>query len=145
MKTTFLKAATPLTKTFTKTPTGIEKSNYPNVYEVTSIEEEVPNLKSLATVLNKHADLGHCMLKGNVAKPLVNQSRAGSTDPNAPTRLLLLDVDGLPFKTPDEFMKSVGMAGVSYVVQYSGSYKIMDDCFVVTSSYGLPKSKRLLS
>lgn len=127
MKTTFLKAAYPLTKTFTKTPSGIEKSNYPNVYEVTSIEEDVPNLKAFLGALDKHAELGHCMLKGNVAKPLVNQSRAGSTDPNAATQMLLLDVDGLNVKTPDEFMKLIGMANVSYVVQYSGSYRIYDD------------------
>lgn len=165
MKTTFLKAATPLTKTFTKTPTGIEKSNYPNVYEVTSLEEEVLNLKLLATVLNKHADLGHCMLKGNVAKPLVNQSRAGSTDPNAATSLLLLDVDGLAVKTPDEFMKLIGMSGLSYVVQYSGSYKITDDllrCHIfvwlteplaapvlkqhlITLNFSIPKLKDALS
>lgn len=127
MKVTFLKAAIPLTKTFTKTPIGIEKSSYPNVYEVTSIEEDCPSLKALAPLLAKHADLGHCMLKGNLSKALVKQSRAGSTDPNAPTDLLLLDVDGLPITTPDEFMKLIGMASVSYVVQYSASYKITDD------------------
>jgi hypothetical protein len=127
VKITFLKAAIPLTKTFTKTPQGIEKSSYPNVYEVTSIEEDCAHLKALAVLLSKHAALGHCMLKGNVSRPLINESRAGSTDPNADTQILLLDVDGLPIKTPNEFMKLIGLGDVSYVVQYSASYKITDD------------------
>jgi hypothetical protein len=127
VKITFLKAAIPLTKTFTKGPQGLDKSSYPNVYEVTSIEEDCPSLKALALLLNKHAALGHCMLKGSIARPLVNQSRAGSTDPNAETGLLLYDVDGLDVRTPAEFMKMIGMASVSHVVQYSASYRIADD------------------
>lgn len=126
MKLTFLEADRPLTKTFTKTPSGIEKSSYPNAYEVTSIIEDCPNLKAMVPLLDKHADAGHCMLKGSLATPLFKQSRAGSTDPNAHTELLLLDIDGLDLKTPDEFMKLIGMSGISYVVQYSASYKIID-------------------
>lgn len=127
MKITFLKASIPLTKTFTKTKAGIEKSSYPNVYEVTSIIEDCPSLKALAPLLSRHAALGHCMLKGNVTRPLKDESRAGSTDPNADSELLLLDVDGLDMKTPNEFMKAVGMSDVSYVVQYSTSYRIVND------------------
>ena len=126
MKATFLKASIPLTKTFVKTPQGIEKSSYPNVYEVTSIEEECPDLKSLAAALSRHAALGHCMLKGELSRDLVKESRAGTTDPNAATSLLLLDVDGLDVKTPNDFMKLVGLGQVSYVVQYSASYRIFD-------------------
>lgn len=127
MKIIFLKAGIPLTKTFTKTPTGIEKSSYPNVYEVTSMEEDIPSLKTLATALEAHAKQGHCMLKGLISRSLVNESRAGTTDPNGRTELACLDVDGLPFKTPNEFMKAIGMSAVSYVVQYSPSYKIEND------------------
>lgn len=127
MKITFLKAPIPLTKTFTKTAQGIEKSSYPNVYEVTSIEEDCPNLKTLAALLTKYAALGYCMLKGNVNRALISESRAGTTDPNAPTLLALFDIDGLTIKTPNEFMKLLGLSDVSYVVQYSASYKITDE------------------
>jgi hypothetical protein len=127
VKITFLKAAIPLTKTFTKTTQGIDKSSYPNVYEVTSLDETVSDLKSLAGILTKHAALGHCMLKGNISRPLLNESRASTTDPNAETEIALFDVDGFTCKTPNEFMKLIGLDEVSYVVQYSPSYKIYDD------------------
>lgn len=126
MKLVFLKASIPLTKTFTKTPQGIEKSSYPNVYEVTSIEEDVPDLKALAKAVTEHAAEGHCLLKGFIDKPLITQSRAGSTNPNADTTWALLDVDGMSMKTPNEFMKALGLSDLSYVVQYSASHGIVD-------------------
>ena len=126
MKLVFLKASIPLTKTFTKTPSGIEKSSYPNVYEVTSIEEDVTTLKEMAVVIAKHAAEGHCLLKGLIDKPLITQSRAGSTNPNAETGWALLDVDGMPMKTPNEFMKAIGLSDLSYTVQYSASHGIVD-------------------
>ena len=61
MKLVFLKASIPLTKTFTKTPQGIEKSSYPNVYEVTSIEEECASLKDMAKLISNHAADGHAV------------------------------------------------------------------------------------
>lgn len=127
LKITFLKAQIPLTKTFQHTAGGIEKTSYPNVYEVTSIEEEVTDMRELAKVLTKHAALGHCMVKGNLSRALVNESRAGTTDPNAVTKIICLDVDGSKAKTPDEFMKMIGMGDVSYTVQYSAGYKIVDN------------------
>lgn len=127
MQITFLQASIPLTKTFSRINGVIEKSSYPNAYEVTSMEEECPDLKVLASLISKHAAKGHCMLKGSVLRSLSSESRAGSTDPNAETELLLLDVDGLPVATPNEFMRRIGMVDVSYVVQYSASYKITDD------------------
>jgi hypothetical protein len=126
MRLTFLKSPISLTKTFTKTDTGIEKSSYPNAYEVTSIDEEAPSLPKFAELITKHAALGHCLLKGNVTRQLSAESRAGSTDPNASSSWALLDVDGLPFNTPEEFMAAIGLGNVSYIVQYSASYKITD-------------------
>lgn len=126
MKLVFLKASIPLTKTFTKTPQGIEKSSYPNVYEVTSIEEDATTLKDFASLISKHAAEGHCLLKGFIDRPLISQSRAGSTNPNAESTWALLDVDGMPMKTPNEFMKALGLGDVSYTVQYSASHGIVD-------------------
>lgn len=150
MKLIFLQASVPLTKTYTKTAEGIEKSSYPNVYEVTSIEEEVKDMRQFAAALEKHAALGHCLLKGDLLRPLVNESRAGSTDPNGTTRIACHDVDGAKFKTPDEFMKSVGMGDVSYVVQFSPSYKIYDNLlrchifFLLDKDYAAPVLKQHL-
>jgi hypothetical protein len=126
MKITFFKAGVPLTKSFAKQADGsVSKSSYPNVYEVTSIEEDVMDMKSFATVLKKHAALGHCLVKGTPTRSLVSESRAGTTDSNAMSEWLVFDVDGLAnVATPNDFMKLLGFDNVSYVVQYSASYKI---------------------
>lgn len=79
MKIIFLEAGLPLTKTYTKTPAGITKTPYPFVWEFTSHEEQFNNLAQLEALLKKHAAQGHCALKGTVARPLVKESRAGST------------------------------------------------------------------
>lgn len=127
MKLIFLKSSIPLTKSFTKTPDGIDKSSYPHAYEVTSIEETARDLAAFVPLINKHAKSGHCLLKGDIREPLVEQSRAQSTDPNGSSEWALLDVDGLPLATPAQFMKAIGLGDLSYVVQYSASYKITDD------------------
>ena len=128
MKLTFLKATTPLTKSFTKTATGeISKSSYPNVYEVTSIEEECADLPMLAKLLTKHAALGHCLVKGTPTRSLVHESRAGTTDSSATTEWVVFDVDGIPCKDAAEFMSLINLGNLSYVVQYSASYRITSD------------------
>ena len=127
MKITFLKAGVPLTKTFTKVNGVIEKSSYPSVYEVTSIEENVKDMKEFAKSLQAHAVQGHCLVKGNPTRQLTSESRAGTTDSQAETDWVIFDVDGLPnIKTPNEFMQHIRMEGVSYVVQYSASYGIIN-------------------
>ena len=125
---TFLSASVSLTKTIEKLPDGtIVKAPYPNVYRVTSINETVNDLPQFHDAVVKHSALGHCLLKGEIKAPLVDESRAGSTDANATTWWLCLDIDGLPDKhgstkvTPDEIMKQLGMADVSYIVQWSAS------------------------
>lgn len=116
-----------MTKEYERQPDGsIAKNSYPNVYEVTSIAEPCSNLKDLAASMQRHAKLGHCLVKGELSRPLINESRAGTTDPNAATWWVLFDLDGVNFKTPDEFMKALGYPNVSYVVQYSASHHIYD-------------------
>lgn len=139
MKIVFLEAGLPLTKTYTKTPAGITKTPYPFLWEFTSHEEQFNNLSQLEALLKKHAALGHCALKGTIARPLVKESRAGSTDSNATTEWLVLDLDGLPdtieVTTPggqtktmpltiDLFLDEMGLADISYIVQWSASYGI---------------------
>jgi hypothetical protein len=149
MKLTFLQASVPLTKSYTKLPDGtIEKSSYPNVWEVSSIDEDITTLKEFEAAIVKHAATGHCLLKGNVMKPLVSESRKGSTDSNATTSWLCLDIDGInpTFTTTvsrpnpvtgqmeevqsvinvtiDTLMESLGLKDVSYILQWSGSMGI---------------------
>ncbi len=131
MRIFFLEAAKALVKSFTKNPDGtIEKQSYPHIKLFTSHVEDCPTLSDFFTKLVAHAKLGHCLLKGELHKPLVNQSRANSTTSDDKTDWLCLDFDKAPFKSPQEALDSitVGTAqpfkGVSYVVQYSASHGI---------------------
>ena len=136
----FLGTNTPLTKTYWKGPNGIEKTSYPAAYEFTSYDENCTDLNDLLKAMLKHAALGHCLLKGAIDSPLVNQSRAGSTSSSDMTEWLCFDIDGLPETidmlaadglttvtvpfTPDYFMSLIGLGDVTYIVQWSASYGI---------------------
>ena len=149
MKLTFLNAAVPLTKTYSKLPDGtIEKSSYPNVWEVSSITEDCKDLATFEQLIIKHANLGNCLLKGTVTRSLMNESRKDSTDRNATTEFLCLDIDGIEptFTTTvqqfnhstnamedvqqtspvtvDTVLSAMGLKDVSYVLQWSGSMNI---------------------
>ena len=140
MKLTFLEAAVPLTKTYAKTATGaIVKTPYPFVWEFTSHELECATLAQMHAALVTHAALGNCLLKGSIQKPLVKESRAGSTDSNGLTDYIVLDLDGLPdtftFKdaqdiehhvpiTLDVLLKKLKLDTTSHIVQWSASYGI---------------------
>lgn len=132
----FLNASVPLTKTYTKHPDGsIEKSSYPNVWEVSSLAEKVSNLKDFEAAINKHAAFGNCLLKGDVLRQLNCESRKDSTDRNAATEWLCLDIDGIDpvfttndgtatTVTIDKILESLGLKDVSYILQWSGSMGI---------------------
>lgn len=129
-----LKASESLTKQFSKTVTGeIQKTPYPMTWEFTSITENCTTLHQLEAVLNKHALLGHCLLKGKLGHPLTKESRAGSTSTNDATEWMVLDLDGLPeliagnpLGSIDQFMDLLGFKDVSYIIQWSASYGIYD-------------------
>ena len=154
MKLFFLEAPMALTKQIALTATGeIEKTPYPNAYEVTSHEEDITSLRGFEVALKTHAAHGHCLVKGELNRPLVAESRAGTTDTNAPTWWLCLDIDGLPDVyipdvttttqvagkpqttvtkgtaikvTVETLLDALGLAGVSCIVQWSASYGISD-------------------
>lgn len=136
MNITFLSTSVPLTKSYTRDKTGVlTKSSYPNAYEFTSHAEACADLPALLTAINNHAALGHCVLKGTIAKPLISESRAGSTNSHDSTDWLCLDIDGLPENdgaTPpvpysiDDLMTDLGMGDISYVLQWSASYGVSD-------------------
>lgn len=127
MLLTFLSASVPLTKTITLLPNGKHhKDPYPTVSKFTSTTEEVDSIAKLFEVIKTASQhpAKPCMLKGTLATPLNNESRKHATTTNTLTNWVTKDLDRAPFNTPDEYMKSIGLADVSYVVQYSSSYKL---------------------
>lgn len=136
-----LKASEALTKTYTKRGGEIIKTPYPMTWEFTSIEENVTSLAEFKQVIERHAALGHCLLKGRISRPLVSESRAGSTVTSDATEWLVLDFDGLPEEidvetkegsklrvkvTLEYVMRELKLEDISYIVQYSASYGIND-------------------
>lgn len=136
-----LKASEPLTKTYTKKNGEVTKTPYPMTWEFTSIAETVDTLDDFKRVIDKHAALGHCLIKGLLARPLVTESRAGGTDTNSATEWIVLDLDGLPEEieiknelgttariplTLDVVLKELKLDNISYIVQWSASYGISD-------------------
>lgn len=72
---------------------------YPHVKAVTSHKYDIPvsddGLEQFDKLLRKHAALGHCLLKGNLKRDIIDESRAGLSDRNALSNLLVIDVDGV--------------------------------------------------
>lgn len=128
MKLTFLAGDCPLTKTFALQPDGtLEKTSYPFVAEFTSHDEIVHTTAELFDALRKHADLGHCLLKGTLRRPLVNESRAGSTSGSDPSQWIVFDLDGIDVPDVETFIARVLPAefhDASYVLQWSASQGI---------------------
>jgi hypothetical protein len=122
MKVNFLHAHKPITKTYTKTRNGITKTPYPFVYEVSSLEYKTDSLEDLFTCINHHAELGDCLLKGELSRELVEESRAGCTDSKQKTEWICLDLDGVRgYDTVDTFLHSIGCGGTDYILQWSSS------------------------
>lgn len=137
MRLTFLGAGN---KRLAKTITPEKVTSYPLVKKFTSFDEEVDNIEQMALVMREHAAQGHCLLKGQLDTPLINESRKGKVDRNTPTELFVLDFDGIDLgpeyiepeewnedalhhiteyllaQLPEEFQK------VSYVAQASASF-----------------------
>jgi hypothetical protein len=94
----------------------------PSVRRFWSFTRNAADLDQLYALLVTHAEAGHCLLKGSAGPPLRHESRAGRTDPNAPTDLLVLDLDfDQGFADIDKFLEAIGLGGVSYVLHHSSS------------------------
>ena len=122
----FLSADKPIVKSYELGPQGeLIKHSYPFVYEVTSHEEHPTNLQDLATLMQKYAKQGRCMVKGKLQRPLVSESRKGSTDTDEKTDWICLDLDGIEgYQTVDLFLEAIGCGDTEYVVQWSSSMGI---------------------
>lgn len=103
MRVTFLEATNGLrlSKIYSKL-NGF--TSYPLVKAVTSHKHDVSTdeigLRKLEQLIRSHSDMGHCMLKGNLKRDLIDESRAGKSDRNALSSLLILDVDGVRLSRP---------------------------------------------
>lgn len=121
---TFLHGATPMVKQFCKQKDGsILQISYPMIVKVTSDVVEVNSMGEMYKALTKHMD-GQCMLKGELDRPLLNESRRQMCRPDTPTRIVVLDLDKAPFSSPEEFMKAVELDDVTYIWQWSSSAKL---------------------
>lgn len=122
----FLSADKPIVKSYELGPQNeLIKHSYPFVYEVTSHEEHPKSLQELAVLMQKYARLGRCMVKGKLQRPLVKESRKGSTDSEEKTDWICLDLDGVEgYQTVDLFLEAIGCGDTEYVVQWSSSMGI---------------------
>ncbi|WP_235961323.1 primase-helicase family protein [Spirabiliibacterium mucosae] len=141
MQVDFHGAGVPLCKTFLAN----ETRPYPLAKKLTTYRESVNNLQEYADAIRKHAALGHWLYKGATTKELNNESRKGLTDIAAPTRILVLDIDGLSLDIPGMIIKGAfnadklktvaeaivnnitGLSNVSYVACASSSCGLVDD------------------
>lgn len=126
MNLTFLSAAVPLTKTITLRDGVISKDSYPLLNKFTSNTIETNNITAIYEAICAVSQHEHkpCLLKGNLTHPLEDESRKGTTRSNDTTEYVVFDLDRAPFNNADEFMAAVGLEHISYVVQYSASYKL---------------------
>ena len=93
MQLNFLSASNGLSLTKSFAPNA--SSPYPLVTHVDSHTMSVDSLSDMHDTIRSQAELGHCLLKGALKQPLVNESRKGKSNRNAYTDLLVLDIDGL--------------------------------------------------
>jgi len=116
IKTTFLAA----TNGQAMVKNLITGDSYPNVTNVNSFEHTVKDLPTLFEVLKLHASKGHCLLKGELDRPLKGESRAGHVD-SKNTKLVVLDIDSdtLPYKSRDVMLHEFGLGEIDYIFQHS--------------------------
>lgn len=125
-KLTFLSASLPLTKTIELVAGTIVKSPYPLVANFTSHTSEISSLDEFYKLLLKYAVSPQkpCLIKGKLSQELVCSSRKGTTRTNDNTQWVCLDLDRAPFSSPEEVMRALSLDDVSYIAQYSSSYKL---------------------
>jgi hypothetical protein len=125
MQLTFLEAEMPLTKSYTKKGRGAVGGSYPGPSLFTSHTEKVDSLEQFGSVLQKHADAGHCLLTNSLTEQIVNARRAKLSDKDELRSWILLDIDGISgIQTVDEFifkMLPTAFHNVGYVIQHSPS------------------------
>ena len=123
----FLSADKPIVKRYEVDPTTGEilKHPYPFVYEVTSSKEACATLMDLFNHIKRYAARGDCMVKGQLGRDLVCESRKGTTNAEELTEWICLDLDGIEgYQSVDHFLTDIGCADVDYILQWSSSMGI---------------------
>lgn len=122
----FLSAEKPIAKHYELSPqNSVIKHPYPFIYDVTSYKVSALTLRDLYSRIKYHADKKHCLLKGQLNRILVHESRKGSTDPEELTQWICLDLDGVcDYESIDLFLEDIGCGGVDYILQWSSSMYI---------------------
>ena len=116
---------------------------YPHVKNVTSHDIEVPidssGLAILENQIEKHAKLGHCLLKGNLKRSIENESRAGKTDRIGYSSLLVLDIDGitLPGHTNPKAFTDKDVSTLAKAVMRELPPEVQDCSFIAQASASL--------
>ena len=122
---------------------------YPHVKSVSShvhqLTTDSEGLEDLEVLMRDHGDKGHCMLKGNLKRDLIDESRAGQSNRTELSNLLVLDIDGvrLPksISTTNKLTKAevtflanqiiaelpIELRDVSYIAQASASLGFKGD------------------
>ena len=123
MRIFFLSADKPINKAYELDNAGkLIKHSYPFVYDVTSYEENPNTLNDLCTLMNRYAKSGRCMVKGELSRPLLVESRKGTTNPEQKTDWICLDLDGIEgYQTVDLFLEDIGCGDTDYILQWSSS------------------------
>lgn len=125
-KITLLQSKIPITKRYELGPKGeLIKHSYPFIHDFTSHTRSANNLPEMLKAIQEAANKGWCLLKGNVHRTLVNESRAGSTDRDDSSSWICLDFDGIHgYQNIDEGLVALGCGDVSYILQWSSSMGI---------------------
>jgi len=148
LRITFLEATNglPLSKHYSKV-SGFKP--YPHVKAVTShqykLSVDADGLQTFENLIREHGAKGHCLLKGNLKRDLVDESRAGQTNRTELTNLLVLDIDGIRLpkavNTGDKLSNTdvtflanqivaelpIELRDISYVAQASASLGLKGD------------------
>ena len=119
MKLHFLEATNglPLSKSYT----GKSVTPYPLVKAVNSHEEDITldqaGLEDLEQLIQTYGAKGHCLLKGNLKKALVEESRAGHIGKTTLSSLLVLDIDGVRLPKPLDYSRKLKKDDVSFLAR----------------------------
>ena len=122
---------------------------YPHVKSVTSHEHNIPldntGLAMLERIILDEGNKGYCLLKGDLKRPLTNESRAGKTNRVAYSNLLVLDIDGitLPDHTNLKTYDAIAVSKLAKTVLRELPPALQDCSFIAqaSSSLGLKGDK----
>ena len=122
---------------------------YPHVKSVTSHEHNIPldntGLAMLERLILDEGNKGYCLLKGDLKRPLTNESRAGKTNRVAYSNLLVLDIDGitLPDHTNLKTYDAIAVSKLAKTVLRELPPALQDCSFIAqaSSSLGLKGDK----